>query len=166
MKIAYYLDENGGYHGVTDESPVGFSHVVYAGKGPKLGDPANSDTMVEQAYPVEQLKKWELVKPADVPDAWFYAIGYEKREPAPEPAPDPKLRFEIKDGPDRVEGLDEIVRKLAAGYVLAEPEPEPEETKLTILPELSINQLVQDPLFWPLVIMIFVSITIVFKGCP
>jgi hypothetical protein len=87
MKIAYYRDHaSGGYHGVTDECPQGFHHVVYGGKGPRLGGPANIHDIVEQAYTVEQLKKWELVDPADVPDEWFDAIGYEKRE-QPEPQP-------------------------------------------------------------------------------
>lgn len=161
MKIAYYRDENGGYHGVTDECPRGFQHIVYAGRGSKLGDPVDIRDIVEQAYPVDQLKKWELVEPTDVPDAWFDAIGYEKR-------PEPEVRFEIKDEP-RSKEFAEIIRKLEAGYVLAkpgiEPEPEIEKVDLTILPGLTINQLVQDPLFWPAAIIIFVGISIVFKGC-
>ena len=166
MKIAYYHDTTGGYHGVTDESPDGFAHVIYAGKGPNTPAPwTNIHDIVERAYSVSTLRKWTLVEPDDVPDEWFNAIGYEKREPV---APEPDVVFEIKDG-DRVEGLAEIVRKLEAGYVLAEPEPqpeepeEPEETKLEILP--GINGLVQDPLFWPLAIAVFVILSLLFKGC-
>jgi len=154
MKIAYYRDKKGGYHGVTDESPEGFPHVVYVGRGPSESL-TNIHTVHEQAYCVTRLKKWDLVDPADVPDEWFDAIDYENR-PAPEPQSE--VVYEIKDA-TRSEKLDQLIKMMEAGLWVAEPK----ETKLVILPGL--NGLTSNPWFWPLAIMIFVVLSIVFKGC-
>ena len=161
MKIAYYRDENDGYHGVTDECPVGFANVAYVGKGPNTLGRTDIHDIHEQAYGVARLKRWGLVDPIDVPDEWFDAIGYEQR---PAPDPQPGVRYEIKDA-IRSEKLDQLIKMMEAGFVLPEPEPEPEpeETKLEILPGCS--GLMQDPWFWPLAIMIFVVLSSIFKGC-
>ena len=91
MKITYYRDPFGGYHGVTDESPKGLAGCVCAGRGPK--ERGGIETVKERAYAVQHLQKWTRVD--EVPDDWLEAIGYEVRiEPETEPeSENVKLEF-------------------------------------------------------------------------
>lgn len=111
IEITYYRDNSGDYHGVTNQSPKGFKGVILVGRGPC--PPNNS--VKERAYSPDILKFWTEVEAADVPDDWFDAIKYEER---PEPTPIPV--FEIKDA-DRVPGMQDLVRRLAAGEKPPEP---------------------------------------------
>lgn len=86
MGITYFRVDTG-YIAVTTESPKGFKDIVFVGKGPKPG--GGPDTVVEQAWAVNQLQGFEKVKADDVPDDWFAAFGYEQRQPKPEPTPEP-----------------------------------------------------------------------------
>ena len=86
MKITYYRDPFGSYHGITDESPNGLAGCVYVGRGP---DERGIETVKERAYAINVLQKWTRVD--EVPDEWLEAIGYEKvREYLPEPPPQVK----------------------------------------------------------------------------
>lgn len=115
IEITYYRDNSGDYHGVTNQNPKGFKGVILIGRGPC--PPNNS--VKERAYSPDILKFWTKVEAADVPDDWFDAIEYEKR---PEPMPKPEPVFEIKDA-DRVPGMQDLVRRLAAGEKPPEPKP-------------------------------------------
>jgi hypothetical protein len=89
MRITYYQDEHGGYLGVTEESPKGFTGVVFVGRGPQPG--GGPETVSEQAYATDQLRRLRRVEPCDVPAEWMEAIGYEEPvvvEPEPDPEPD------------------------------------------------------------------------------
>ena len=97
MKITYYRDPFGGYHGVTDESPKGLDGCVCAGRGPD--EHGGIETVKERAYAVQHLRKWTRVE--DVPDEWLEAIGYEvQSETAPEPLPEPT--FEPVSEPENI----------------------------------------------------------------
>lgn len=52
--------------------------VVFVGRGSN-----NIETVKEQVFAKNQLDKLTQVEAKDVPDVWFKAIGYEKREPSP-----------------------------------------------------------------------------------
>ncbi len=101
MKITYYRDSCGGYHGITDESPKGLTGCVYAGRGP--AEHGRIETVKEQAYAVKQLQKWTQVE--NVPAEWLEAIGYESVTASPEPSESPprvetvKLDFVPWHGP-------------------------------------------------------------------
>lgn len=86
MRVTYYQDEYGGYLGVAEESPKGFTGVVFVGRGPLPG--GGPETVSEQAYATDQLRRLRRVEPCDVPAEWMEAIGYEEPvvvEPEPEP---------------------------------------------------------------------------------
>ncbi len=90
MKITYYRDPHGGYHGITDESPKGLTGCVCVGRGP--AEHGRIETVKEQAYTVKQLQQWTRVE--NVPAGWLGAIGYESvPETAPEP-PEPRRPVE------------------------------------------------------------------------
>ncbi len=74
--ISYFKTPKG-YIGVTSQSPQGMKGVVFIGRGSDNG-PAG---VKEQAYAKNQLAKFTPVKADEVPDEWFTAIGYEKRQP-------------------------------------------------------------------------------------
>ncbi len=184
MKVTYYLSDDN-YHGVTDESPQGFANCVYAGRGPRHHQ--GPESVHEQGYSISQLQRWEKVDPTDVPDEWLDAIGYEKR-PERKPKPERKpMRFEIKDQ-ERLESLEKVVKMLEAGMVPPEPEPEPtrlesrgeeiarmledgdlpfepEPVKLDWVPWKHDGTPMDNPMFWPLAIMIFIILLIIFRGC-
>ena len=90
MKITYYQDPFGGYHGVTDESPKGLAGCVCAGRGPD--ERGGIGTIKERAYAINVLQKWERVE--EVPVEWLAAIGYEQ------PQVELKLEFAPRQGVD------------------------------------------------------------------
>ena len=100
MRITYYQDEHGGYLGVTEESPKGFQGVVFVGCGPRPG--GGHETVHEQAYAIDQLRRLERVEACDVPADWMEAIGYEEPvvvepyEPEPEPEPEEVTVYDIR----------------------------------------------------------------------
>ena len=100
MGVTYYQDEYGGYLGVTDESPKGFQGVVFVGSGPRPG--GGSETVHEQAYAPDQLRRLEQVEAGDVPAEWMEAIGYEEPvvvepyKPEPEPEPEEIIVYDIR----------------------------------------------------------------------
>ena len=98
MRITYYQDEHGGYLGVTEESPEGFTGVVFVGRGPLPG--GGPETVSEQGYATDQLRRLRRVEPCDVPTEWMEAIGYEEPvvvEPyEPEPEPDEVTVYDIR----------------------------------------------------------------------
>lgn len=102
--MQYFKGENG-YVGLTGECPKGMDGAIYMGRGPVRG--FGIESVCEQPYPVAQLQKMEQVKPEDVPDDWFDAIGLEERpEPEPEPEPEPKKNDkEAKEKNDRKKGI-------------------------------------------------------------
>jgi len=82
-----YFRNKSGYLGVTKQSPAGMKGLIFIGRGPQEG--GGIESVCEQGYPLDSLKRMERVKAADVPDDWFAAIGLEKPEPKPEPTPMP-----------------------------------------------------------------------------
>ena len=95
MNVTYYQDEHGGYLGVTDESPKGFQGVVFVGCGPQPG--GGPETVAEQAYAVDQLRRLKQVDPRDVPAEWMEAIGYEEPVVAElEPEPEEVTVYDIR----------------------------------------------------------------------
>lgn len=93
---SYYLDDQGGYHGITEECPPKFKGVLFVGRGGKT-----PDTVHEQVYALNVLQKMASVPVSDVPDEWLLAIGYDAPlEPEPEPLPEPEINFYGSD-PDR-----------------------------------------------------------------
>ena len=122
MKVTYFRDPFGGYHGVTDESPKGLTGCICAGRGPE--EQGGIETIKERAYAVKQVQKWTRVE--EVPAEWLEEIGYEVR-PEPEFEPEVKLEFAPWRGVDP-------------------------------------SELMEDPWFWPLCIMLFVILWSVFRG--
>ena len=88
MSITYYQDEHDGYLGVTEESPRGFRGIIFVGRGPDPG--GGPETVYEQAYAADQLRRLERVDPRDVPAEWMEAIGYEEPVEPYEPEPEPE----------------------------------------------------------------------------
>ena len=79
-----YFSCTDGFIGVTDECPRGMKELAYAGRGPLPGQ--GIESVCDQAYARNQLKKIQQVAAEDVPNDWFAAIGLEERqEPEPEP---------------------------------------------------------------------------------
>ena len=96
MSVTYYQDGHGGYLGLTEESPNGFKGVVFVGRGPQPG--RGPESVSEQAYAVDQLRRLERVVPAE----WMAAIGYEEPvvvepcKPEPEPEPEEIIVYDIR----------------------------------------------------------------------
>ncbi|REJ65666.1 MAG: hypothetical protein DWQ31_17150 [Planctomycetota bacterium] len=129
MSITYYRNEYGGYLGITTETAMG--GTVFVGRGPdRDGGP---DTVREQAYHVNQLKRMTKVDPRDVPDQWMVAIGYEEprvepiepvipwqpeREPEEITVYDIRFPWEVPSRPATTEQRRFASNMLAAGVVL------------------------------------------------
>jgi len=176
MKVTYYRDTSGDYHGITDKCPKGFNGVVFIGRGPERS--TMFESVIERVYVPKTMATWVRVAAAEVPDEWFDAIGYQKRPPVVEPKQnvkrcknhfkfkvtdvDKRYRFEILPSKRAYEVLVRVSRKLEAGEQLPKgysrvqpvPSPVPEETKLKIWPHT--DNLMHDPWFWPVATVIFV----------
>ena len=96
MSISYYRDEHGGYLGVTEDSPKGFKGIVFVGRGSEPG--GGPETVHEQGYAADQLRRLEQIEPWDVPAEWMEAIGYEAPvEPyKPESEPEEVTVYDIR----------------------------------------------------------------------
>lgn len=75
--MRYLIDEHGGVHVVTNESPPNFRGVLFVGHGPTEG--GGVETIHEQLYSVARIQG--MTPAGNVPAAWRLALGYE--EPVP-----------------------------------------------------------------------------------
>ncbi len=74
--IRYFRCENG-FIGVTPHCPQGMQGLVYVGRGPLPGK--GIESVCKQGYARNQLQKLPRIHAEEVPEAWFEAIGLEKR---------------------------------------------------------------------------------------
>ena len=106
--IKYFLVGSNQYAAISDESPRNFAGVLFIGKGG-----LTPETVTEQVYPLDAIRRMEKRERREVPNRWLIAFGEQpKRKRKPKPVPAPPAARRRPDPPKRLLPFERLSRVL------------------------------------------------------